>query len=85
MNTKVTLQFTREVSKKSKIFALNNNVSLSQLVEFLCREITSGNNQTMKKFPVIDWVNQIAEGEAIYKKQKRKDTLNEFFNQTKRT
>ena len=83
MDTKVTLHFDKEVIDKAKEFAAANNISLSRLTEFLYRQITSGNYKTLEKFPVNDWVNQIAEGEAVYKKRKRKDTKNEFFNQSK--
>jgi len=83
MDTKVTLHFDKEVIEKTKKFASDNNISLSRLTEFLYRQITSGNYRTMEEFPVTDWVNQIAEGEAVYKRRNRKDTKNEFFNQSK--
>ena len=83
MDTKVTLHFDKEVIEKAKEFAAANNISLSRLTEFLYRQITSGNYKTLEEFPVNDWVNQIAEGEAVYKKRNRKDTKNEFFNQSK--
>lgn len=80
MDTKVTLHFDKEVIEKAKKFAADNNISLSRLTEFLYRQITSGNYKTLEEFPVTDWVNQVAEGEAIYKRWNRKDTKNEFFN-----
>ena len=83
MDTKVTLHFDKEVIEKAKEFAAANNISLSRLTEFLYRQITSGNYKTLEEFPVNNWVNQIAEGEAVYKKRNRKDTKNEFFNQSK--
>jgi len=68
MDTKVTLQFDKEIIEKAKIFASDNNISLSQLTEFLINK----------------WVNQIARGEAIYKRRNQINTKNDFFNQTKR-
>lgn len=83
MDTKVTLHFNKEVIEKAKKFAEENNISLSRLTEFLYRQITSGNYKTLEEFPVNEWVNQIAEGEAVYKRRNRKDSKNEFFNQMK--
>jgi hypothetical protein len=83
MDTKVALHFDKEVIENAKKFASDNNISLSRLSEFLYRQITSGNYRTMEEFPVTDRVNQIAEGEVIYKRRSRKDTKNEFFNQLK--
>lgn len=83
MDTKITLHFNKDVIEKAKKLASANNVSLSQLTEFLYRQITTRNYKTLEVFPVTDWGNQIADGEAIYKKRNRKDTKNEFFNNTK--
>jgi hypothetical protein len=83
METKLTLHFDSDVIEKAKAFAAENNISLSRLTEFLYRQITSGNYKTLEDFPIADWVNQVAEGEAVYKKRTRKSTKNEFFNQQK--
>jgi len=80
MDTKLTLHFDKEVIGKAKDFAAANNVSLSRLTEYLYRKITSGDYKTLDDFPVSDWVHQIAEGDAIYKKRSRKSTKDEFFN-----
>jgi hypothetical protein len=69
MDTKVTLQFDKEVIEKTKIFASDNNISLSRLTELLYRQITSEKYKTPEEFPVNEWVNQIAKGEANYKKR----------------
>jgi len=84
MDTKVTLQFDKEIIEKAKIFASDNNISLSRLTEFLYRDITSENYKTLEEFPINKWVNQIARGEAIYKRRNQINTKNDFFNQTKR-
>ncbi|SHJ17455.1 hypothetical protein SAMN05444280_11292 [Tangfeifania diversioriginum] len=83
MDTKVTLQFDKKIIEKAKMVASDNTISLSRLTEFLYRDITSENYKTLKEFPINKWVNQIARGEAIYKRRNRIDTKNDFFNQTK--
>lgn len=80
MDTKLTLHFDKDIIGKAKEFAAANNISLSRLTEYLYRKITSGDYKTLDDFPVSDWVNQIAEGDAIYKKRSRKSTKDEFFN-----
>jgi hypothetical protein len=67
MDTKITLHFDKNVIENAKRFASENNISLSRLTEFLYRKITSGNFKSFEEFPISDWVNQIAEGEAVYK------------------
>ncbi len=83
MEAKLTLNFDQEVIEKAKEFAAANNIRLSRLTEFLYRQITSGNYKTIEDFPVSDWVNQVAEGEAVYKRRSRKDMKDEYFNQTR--
>jgi len=83
METKLTLQFDQEVIEKAKEFAAANKISLSRLTEFLYRQITSGSYKTIGDFPVSEWVNQVAEGEATYKRRSRKDLKDEYFNQAK--
>ncbi|MCL4483409.1 MAG: DUF6364 family protein [Bacteroidetes bacterium] len=83
MEAKLTLHFNQDVIEKAKEFAAANNTSLSRLTEFLYRQITSGNYKTIEDFPVSDWVNQVAEGEAVYKKRSRKELKDEYFNRAK--
>jgi hypothetical protein len=80
MDTKLTLHFNKDVIDRAKEFAEANNISLSRLTEFLYRQIATGNYKTLEDFPVADWVNQVAKGEAEYKKRSRKSTKDEFFN-----
>jgi hypothetical protein len=72
MDAKVTLHFDREVIEQAKVFAANNNISLSRLTEFLYRQITTGNYRTLEEFPIADWVMQVAEGEATYQRRSRR-------------
>jgi len=83
MEAKLTLYFNQDVIEKAKEFAAANNTSLSRLTEFLYRQITSGGYKTIEDFPVSEWVNQVAEGEAVYKRRSRKNLKDEFFNQAK--
>ena len=83
METKLTLHFDQEVIEKAKEFAATNHISLSRLTEFLYRQITSGNYKTIEDFPVSDWVNRVAEGEAVYKRRSRQDLKEEYFNQSR--
>jgi hypothetical protein len=78
MDTKLTLHFDQEVIEKAKEFASANNISLSRLTEFLYRQITQGDFKTLGEFPVEEWVNQVAEGEADYIKRSRKSLKKEY-------
>ncbi len=83
MDTKVTLHFDRDTIEKAKEFAAENNVSLSRLTEFLYKKIISGNYKNLEEFPIADWVNQVAEGEAVYKRRNRKSSKDEFLRNSK--
>jgi hypothetical protein len=85
MDAKITLSFNKEVIEKAKKFAVTQNMSLSRLMEFLLRQITSGNYGNLEELPVSDWVNQLAEGKAHYitKSKSRKTLKNEFLNSRK--
>jgi hypothetical protein len=83
MDTKLTLHFDSEVIEKAKLFASSNNISLSRLTEFLYRQITSGNYKTLEEFPMADWINQVAESNAVYKSRSRKSMKNEFLSHRK--
>jgi hypothetical protein len=81
MDTKLTLHFEKNVIEKAKEFASANNISLSRLTEYLYRQITSGDYKTFEEFPVADWVNEIAEGEPVYKKRSRKNSRKEYYQE----
>jgi hypothetical protein len=85
MDAKITLSFDKEVIAKAKKFADDQNISLSRIMEFLLREITSGSYTNLEEFPVSDWVSQLAEGKAIYvtRPKSRKALKNEFLNSRK--
>lgn len=83
MDAKITLNFDSNTIKAAKEFAASNNISLSRLTEFLFKKITTGNYKSLEDLPIADWVSQVAEGEAEYKRRSRKDTKKEYFNNKK--
>ena len=86
MDNKITLSFDESIIRKAKKYAENNNISLSRLIEFLLLKITSSNYQSMEDFPISHWVNQVAEGEAVYqtsKKRTRKSSKAEYLSSKK--
>ena len=85
MDAKITLSFDKEVIGKAKKFAESQHISLSRMMEFLLRQITSGNYTNLENLPVSDWVSQLAEGEAHYMTRPRslKALKNEFLNSRK--
>lgn len=83
MDTKLTLNFDSAVIEKAKAFAEARGISLSRLTEYLYRQITSGNYISIDDFPIADWVNQVAEGEATYVRRSRKSTKDEFYGSRK--
>ncbi len=80
MDAKITLSFDREVIRKAKKFAASKNISLSRLTEMLYEKITQGVYKSLEDFPIADWVNEIAEGESIYRTRSRgrKSTRKEY-------
>lgn len=85
MDAKITLSFDKEVIARAKKFADAQNISLSRMMEYLLREITSGNYRNLEEFPLSDWVSQLAEGKAVYvtRPRSRKVLKNEFMNSKK--
>lgn len=85
MDAKITLSFDKEVIIKAKKFAEAQNISLSRMMEFLLRQITSGNYRNLEELPVSDWVNKLAEGKAHYltRPKSRKDLKREFLDSMK--
>jgi antitoxin component of RelBE/YafQ-DinJ toxin-antitoxin module len=85
MDAKITLSFNEAVIKQAKEYAEANNISLSRMIEFLLQKITSSNYQSLEEFPISNWVQQIAEGEAVYqtKPRSRKSAKEEFYKSKK--
>ncbi len=81
MDAKVTLSFDKDVIESAKKFAERNNISLSRLMEFLLRQITSGDYSELEEMPIADWVHQVAEGPANYsiKRKSNKDLRKDYY------
>jgi hypothetical protein len=86
MDSKVTLSFDSEVIRQAKGYAASQNISLSRLVEFLLRRITTGEYKSLEDLPIAEWVLQVAEGPAEYKtaKKSRQNLKDEFFKSRKK-
>jgi hypothetical protein len=48
MDVKLTLKLDEDIIKKAKVFALENNTSLSRLIENYLLKITTDNNEPVK-------------------------------------
>ncbi len=86
MDNKITLSFDENIIHKTKKYAEDNNISVSRLIEFLLKKVTSSNYTSLEEFPISDWVQQVAEGGAVYQtknKRTRKRAKNEYFNSKK--
>jgi len=85
MDAKITLSFDEAVIKKAKKYAEANHISLSRLIEFLLKKITSEKYHSLEDFPISDWVSRVAEGDASYftKKRTRKSSKAEYFSSKK--
>lgn len=85
MDAKITLSFDEAVIAKAKRYAEANNVSLSRMVEFLLKKVTTGQYASMEEYPIADWVSQLAEGEAEYrtKARSRKESKESFYKSRK--
>ncbi|HBE43467.1 MAG TPA: hypothetical protein DDW27_20165 [Bacteroidales bacterium] len=85
MDAKITLSFDKEVIEKARKYAESQNMSLSRLMEFLLRQITSGSYKTLEEIHISDWVMQLSEGNAEYhiRRRTRKSIRNEFLNKQK--
>ncbi len=83
MDIKLTLNFDSAVIEQAKAFAEARGISLSRLTEYLYRQVTSGNYISIDDFPIADWVNKVAEGEATYKRRSRKSTKDEYYSTRK--
>lgn len=86
MDTKITLSFDENIIHKAKKYAEDNNISVSRLIEFLLKKITASNYTSLEEFPISDWVQQVAEGEAVYQtktKKTRQAAKEEYFKSKK--
>lgn len=87
MDSKITLSFNKSVIQKAKIFAAENNISLSRLTEFLLNKVTSSAHKSIDELPVSDWISQVSEGEMEYVRtlRSKKSMRKEYFGKKKQT
>ncbi len=72
MDAKITSGFDKTVITKFRKYAVENNISLSRLIEFLLNKGTSKRYQSLEDFPILDWVTMVSEGAAVYPTKPRK-------------
>jgi antitoxin component of RelBE/YafQ-DinJ toxin-antitoxin module len=85
MDAKVTLSFNEQVIESAKQYAAERGISMSRLVEYLLRKVTTQSYSSLEDFPISDWVNEVAEGKAVYKTKTKssKDLRDEFYSSKK--
>lgn len=85
MDAKVTLSFNEQVIESAKQYASERGISMSRLVEYLLRKVTTQSYASLEDFPISDWVNEVAEGKAVYKTKTKssKDLRDEYYNSKK--
>ena len=85
MDAKVTLSFNEQVIESAKQYAAERGISMSRLVEYLLRKVTTQSYSSLEDFPISDWVNEVAEGKAVYKTKTKssKDLRDEFYSTKK--
>ena len=85
MDAKVTLSFNEQVIESAKHYAAERGISMSRLVEYLLRKVTSQSYASLEDFPISDWVNEVAEGKAVYKTKTKssKDLRDEYYSSKK--
>jgi antitoxin component of RelBE/YafQ-DinJ toxin-antitoxin module len=85
MDAKVTLSFNEQVIESAKQYAAERGISMSRLVEYLLRKVTMQSYSSLEDFPISDWVNEVAEGKAVYKTKTKssKDLRDEYYSSKK--
>ncbi|MBX3164438.1 MAG: hypothetical protein KF900_08155 [Bacteroidetes bacterium] len=85
MDAKVTLAFNKAVIEKAKEYAESQNMSLSRLIETLLEKVTAKQYKSLEDYPVSDWVNMVAEGQAEYitKPKSRSKLKSEYHSRKK--
>jgi len=59
MNTKLTLSLNKEVIERAKMYAKNNNISLSFLIENFLQKISSQTLEEKMKGSIVDELSVI--------------------------
>lgn len=71
MDVKLTLKLDEEIIKKAKLFAAENNTSLSRMIENYLLQITSNSTTETKITTLVKSLSGIIDSELVedYKKQ----------------
>ena len=84
MDSKITLSFNKSVIEKAKEYAHQNNISLSRLIEFLLTKVTSKTYKSIEDYPISDWVNMVADGDAAYHVNRNRKQSKDAFLKSKK-
>lgn len=79
----MTLSFDKAVIERAKEFAEKNHISLSRLTEHLLRRITEKAYAGLDDLPISDWVTEVAEGKAEYKKRGKSSLKKDYYESRK--
>lgn len=79
MNTKLTLNLDESVISQAKIYAKENSISLSNLIENYLDSLTSKNNKKSKVSPLVESLTGVIDGENIEDKKDYKDYLSKKY------
>ena len=80
MNTKLTLSLKKEIIEKAKVYAQENNISLSFLIENFLHKITTKNTEEEVKGSMVDELSGIINlDELIDEKEVHLNSLTEKY------
>jgi hypothetical protein len=68
MDSKLTLLLNADVITKAKKYDEGKGLSLSRFTELFYERITNSNYRILEEVPISDWVMEISEGEAEYRR-----------------
>jgi len=83
MDAKVTLSFDKAIIEKAKTYAEQNHISLSRLIEYLLRKVTDKTYASLDDIPISDWVSEVAEGKAEYKRRDKRSLKDDYYESRK--
>ncbi|TAD83588.1 MAG: hypothetical protein EAY75_14675 [Bacteroidetes bacterium] len=86
MDAKITLSFDAQIIQQAKSLADGLGISLSRFTELIYSKAIAQGPKSIENFPISDWVLQVAEEQAEYvsqKKRNRKAMSDAFFESRK--
>lgn len=79
MNTKLTLNLDESVINQAKIYAKENSISLSNLIENYLGSLTSKNQKKSKISPLVESLTGVIDDKNVEDKKDYKDYLSEKY------